>query len=323
MNWNTALVSNGTHSLTARARDSAGNQAFSSAVTVQVSNLDPAPPSGEDTTPPSVTTTGPANGSTVSSTVSVTAQASDAVGVVGVRFFVDGQPIGQEDTSAPYAVSWNSGGVADGSHILTARARDAAGNQTFSAGVGIVVSNAGNEEEPAGDEAPEAAVGGDLDLSISSSSPGFRKIRASANGAGHIHLYVDNQQVFESDGPHLEFDWDVRSLIGSHDVVAVATGSGQTVASTRIFYTLSSTRAPSVAFEVVQLPLIKATLIKASADVAGALRLELYVDGTLRVSKSGASIEHAWDPQGIPHDIVFAVYDALGVVASVSSRYEP
>ena len=38
LNWDTRAVSNGMHSLTARARDAAGNSTTSSAVTVNVSN---------------------------------------------------------------------------------------------------------------------------------------------------------------------------------------------------------------------------------------------------------------------------------------------
>ena len=41
--------------------------------------------------------------------------------------------MGAEDTTAPYSVTWSSTAVADGPHQLSARARDAAGNQTTAA----------------------------------------------------------------------------------------------------------------------------------------------------------------------------------------------
>jgi len=59
-----------------------------------------------------------------------------------VQFFVDGAAQGAEDTSAPYATAWNTTTVANGTHTLTARARDAAGNATTSAAVAVTVSNA-------------------------------------------------------------------------------------------------------------------------------------------------------------------------------------
>ena len=57
----------------------------------------------------------------------VTANATDNIGVAGVRFFVDGAQIGAEDTVSPYSISWDTTTVTDGSHTLTAAARDGAG----------------------------------------------------------------------------------------------------------------------------------------------------------------------------------------------------
>jgi hypothetical protein len=96
-----------------------------------------------DTTPPTVSITAPAAGATVSGATAVSATASDDVGVAGVQFKVDGQNIGPEDTTAPYSVSWATASVANGTHNLTAVARDGAGNPTTSAVVAVTVSNTG------------------------------------------------------------------------------------------------------------------------------------------------------------------------------------
>ena len=100
VSWNTATAANGVHSLTARARDGAGNQTLSAAVSVTVQ--------GADGTPPTVSVTAPTAGSTVSGTVTVSAAASDNVGVAGVQFLLDGGVLGPEDTTAPYSVSWDT-----------------------------------------------------------------------------------------------------------------------------------------------------------------------------------------------------------------------
>jgi hypothetical protein len=96
---------------------------------------------GSDTTPPTVALTAPANGATVSGTISVTASASDNVGVVGVQFKRDGVNLGTEDLTSPYSTSWNTTSVSNGSYTLTAVARDAAGNTTTSAARTVTVSN--------------------------------------------------------------------------------------------------------------------------------------------------------------------------------------
>ena len=61
-----------------------------------------------DATPPTVAITAPNNGASVSDIAQVTANADDNVGVAGVRFLVDGQPSGAEDTSPPYGLAWDT-----------------------------------------------------------------------------------------------------------------------------------------------------------------------------------------------------------------------
>ena len=134
--WNSSSVTNGTHSVTAVARDAAGNVTTSAPVSITVSNAAP------DTVAPTVSVSSPAAGATVSGTVSLAATAADNVGVVGVQFKVDGTNVGAEDTSSPFGASWSSASVANGTHSVTAVARDAAGNVTTSAPVSITVSNA-------------------------------------------------------------------------------------------------------------------------------------------------------------------------------------
>ncbi len=58
-------MGNGSHTVAARATDNAGNQSTLSSVSVTVANA--------DVTAPSVNLTGPANGSTVSNVVSLSA----------------------------------------------------------------------------------------------------------------------------------------------------------------------------------------------------------------------------------------------------------
>ena len=95
-----------------------------------------------DTTPPAVSITAPAAGATVSgASVSITAEASDNVGVAGVQFKLDGADLGAEVTSVPYNVSWNTTTTGNGPHTLTAVARDTAGNTTTSSEVSVTVSN--------------------------------------------------------------------------------------------------------------------------------------------------------------------------------------
>jgi hypothetical protein len=92
-----------------------------------------------DNTAPTVAITSPANGTSFSFlTFSTTLQASasDNVGVTQVVFY-DGASVIGSDTTAPYSVSWNLLNAYKGTHTLTARAHDAAGNVTTSAPISV------------------------------------------------------------------------------------------------------------------------------------------------------------------------------------------
>ena len=95
---------------------------------------------GGDTTAPTTSITSPAAGATVSGTVTVSASASDNVGVSRVELYVDGA-LHSTDTASPYSFSWNTTAVANGSHSLQTRAFDAAGNSGSSGTVSVTVSN--------------------------------------------------------------------------------------------------------------------------------------------------------------------------------------
>jgi hypothetical protein len=120
MFWNSATAPNGAHVLAAIARDAAGNQQTAANVSVILAN---------DTTAPTVTFSTPVNGASIAATVAVIVDATDNVAVVGVQFTLDGVDLGTEKTEVPYAMIWNSATVPNGTHVLAASARDAAGNR--------------------------------------------------------------------------------------------------------------------------------------------------------------------------------------------------
>jgi PKD repeat protein len=133
VSWDTRSAPNGTRQVTAVARDAAGNTTTSTGVAVTVQN---------DSTPPTVSVTAPANGATISGSVTLTAAAADDVGVQHVQFQLDGQNLGSADTTAPYELSWDTRTAINGTHQLAAVARDAAGNsRTSSPAVSVSVQN--------------------------------------------------------------------------------------------------------------------------------------------------------------------------------------
>jgi len=121
--------------------------------------------------------------------VSVTANASDNVGVAGVQFRLDGAPLGAEDSQAPYAVSWDTTTATNGAHSLTAVARDAAGNTATSDAVAVTVQNTAPP--------PSAYLLGDqqiepkTDLNAAGSAEAFRQVASETGTLTKLTVYVD------------------------------------------------------------------------------------------------------------------------------------
>jgi hypothetical protein len=90
-----------------------------------------------------VSFTSPTNGSTVSSTItlSATAAASGTATIANVQFKVDGNSLGTV-SAAPYTIQLNTTTLTNGSHSVTAVALDTLGN-SGSASIMVTVSNGG------------------------------------------------------------------------------------------------------------------------------------------------------------------------------------
>lgn len=103
-----------------------------------------------DTTPPTITITSPANNAIVSAIASIAATASDASGIQKVEFYID-SILKSTDTISPYSYSWNSTLVSDGTHVLTAKAYDNAGNApntATSTPINVSVNNNQDTQQP-------------------------------------------------------------------------------------------------------------------------------------------------------------------------------
>jgi hypothetical protein len=170
---------------------------YSGTVTVTAAGASGAPQSLQvtltvtrpDTAAPTVSITSPSSGATLSGTVTVSATAADDVGVRGVQFKLDGANLGAEDPTAPYGATWDTTSAASGSHVLTAVARDAAGNSTTSTGVTVSVTN--TAPLPAaylvGDQAIESAT----DSNPAGVAEAFKFTAVASGTLSALSAYID------------------------------------------------------------------------------------------------------------------------------------
>ena len=94
-----------------------------------------------DTAPPSVSVENPTNNSEVSETVTISANATDNVGIEEVALLINGQPYGSVDTTSPYSFTWDSKTVSNGTNTIAVVARDTSGNERTSDVVVVIVNN--------------------------------------------------------------------------------------------------------------------------------------------------------------------------------------
>ena len=93
---------------------------------------------------PTVGLSAPAAGATVAGTVTITASASDDVGVRSVAFTVDGIVIGTDtDGGNGWSVPWDTSTAPDGTHVLGATATDTSGQIGTAAARTVTVANSG------------------------------------------------------------------------------------------------------------------------------------------------------------------------------------
>jgi hypothetical protein len=195
-----------------------------------------------DSTPPTVTLTSPAAGKTLTGTTTFTATAADTAGVTSVLFLVDGLPVGNAVTTAPYAVSLDTSTLTNGAHNVAARAIDTSNNVTTSAAVAVTVNNPPADITPPTIELTTPLTGSTVSGSVT--------IAASAwdnKSLATVQIYLDGTPL---DAPltaaPYQLTWDTRTVAdGGHTLSAAALDStGNVGSSGSIAVTISNTATP-------------------------------------------------------------------------------
>jgi hypothetical protein len=104
-----------------------------------------APLANTATAPPTVSVTAPTSGATVSGTATLSATATDSVGIASVQFEVDGNALGSPvlvpASGSTYSTTWDTTSAGNGSHTISAIATDTSGYTTTTGSTSVTVNN--------------------------------------------------------------------------------------------------------------------------------------------------------------------------------------
>jgi thermitase len=187
-----------------------------------------------DTAPPAASIAAPLDSSTVTALVPVNVTATDNVGVTKVELWVNSSLVGT-DTSAPYAFSWDSSKVGNGSHKVMARAYDASGNRSDSAAVSVYVSN--TTTVTADITPPKVAISNPVNGAVIGSAVTISVAASDNAGASGIQqtLTINGKTVASATGGTLSYKWNTRKLAsGYYQIAAVARDAAGNSMSTSI-----------------------------------------------------------------------------------------
>lgn len=313
LSWDSTAVTEGSHTLFAVATDLSGHTTTSEVISVTVDNSLPA-----------VSLTAPLNNAVVSgSAVTVSASASDNVGVSRVDFYRDGNVLLGTANTSPYGISWDTTSTTGGAHTLFAVATDLVGNTKTSTVVNVSVDNTAPQVSMSA-PANGAFVTGTLAVSAT----------ATDNVAiSKVEFYSDNNVLLATDtsSPYT-FNWNSTTVTqGAHTLYAIAQDtSGLRTTSASVAITVDNT-APTVAITSpangAQVQRNSLVNINANAsDNFGVVKVEFYVGTTLTCTDIAAPYTCAWQVPNPKANFTLkaTAYDVVGKTTthtiSVSSK---
>lgn len=192
----------GEHFYYAKITQDDGNILWSAPIWVTQSN-------SPDTTPPVVS----AGESGSSGTITLSANATDNVGVTRVEFYVDNVLKGTL-ASSPYSMSLDSTTLSNASHSLVARAYDAANNVGISPAISFTINNGSGDTTPPTVSVSETGSSGNIILTAN----------ASDNvGVTKVEFYVDGTLKATRTSAPYSVSLDSTTLAnGNHSLTAKA-----------------------------------------------------------------------------------------------------
>ena len=262
--------------------------------------------------PPVVSITNPPAGSTIKGTVTVTATATDDLGVTKVEFLVDGT-VGSTDTTAPYEYSLNTTSpvLADGVHTVSAKAYDATSSTT--ATINVIVDN----------NAPTASITAPTAGSfVRGTAVPVTATTSDAVGVTKVEFLVDGVLKSTDTTSPYSSSWDTTTYTNAaHTLQAKAYDNANNIGNSAIITVNVDNAAPTVSITApaagayLRGPSVSVTATASDTGGSGMSKVEFSLDTTIlstdTTSPYGFTLNTTTASDG-SHTISAKAYDVAG-----------
>lgn len=318
--WDTKNDPEGFYELTAIAFDAAGNAGLSTATIYLASPL--------DTQPPVVSILSPANGSEVAGTFTVSVSAVDNTAIDQVDLYIDGTFFGTKGLS-PYEFSVDTANLSEGEHVISAVAMDTSGNTAESPAIFVYVMGS----TPQDTVLPEVAITSPQEGSVLDGTVIVGVSASDDVGVAGVELYMNGSLVHSESSGTLYFSWDTTtSPEGNYILSALAYDTSGNIGTSpavmvEVKRTAETAETPTLPTVVISSPrdgawISNKEVIQVSAsDEDGISLIEVYIDGTLIMSRSSSAFSVNWNTRRESkgeHIIMAKAYDLKGDVGTCS-----
>jgi len=214
VNLDTTKLANGSHSFKSRAYDTTGNVGQSAAVAVTVKNQTQT----QDVTAPTVSITSPASNAMVSGNLTISASATDNVGIAKVEFYVNGA-LHNTDTTAPFSYGGATTSANNGAYTLYAKAYDTAGNVKQSSTVNFTINNGAAADTTA----PIASIQAPTSSYVYGTSVAVKAGASDNVAVKKTEIYIDGVLKASANAGSLSWTWILTGYAkGSHVIMIKA-----------------------------------------------------------------------------------------------------
>jgi len=183
--------------------------------------------------------TSPANNSTVSGTVSLSASVTGGNTIAGVQFKIDGANFGSEIRTAPFSLALNTDNLTNGTHSVSATARDSSGQIVNSSTIYFTVNNTDLTPPPSTTSGPF----------VTSYAPGSL-VTGGATGWVGMRIRVGSAPITVT---HLG-RWKYSNNTQTHTLKIVNAATGSDVAASSVQLSMSGKASGQFAYQALSTP---------------------------------------------------------------------